>query len=62
MGVEKVDVPARRLVLRDDVGAKVEWAELDVPAGGGRIRVRRRGGACDADVPDGWTVERVNTL
>ena len=62
MGIEKIDVPARRLVLRDDVGAKVEWAELDVPADGGRIRVRRRGSACDADVPDGWTVERVNTL
>ena len=57
LGVEKIDIPARKLVLRNDVRVKVDWIDAAFPVGGEMIRIRRRGSAFDADVPDGWSVE-----
>jgi len=57
LGIEKVDLNAKKLVLLKDVRAKLDWDEGCFPAGAGTIRVRRQDGVCKADVPEGWTVE-----
>jgi len=58
LGIERIDLVAKKLVVRKDVRAKLDWVEGDFPAGTGRIRVRREGGVVrTAEAPDGWTVE-----
>lgn len=58
LGIEKVDLPAKRLVLAKEVRAKPAWAEGAFPVSAASFRVRRENGALRvADVPAGWTVE-----